>query len=277
MGKQVTITNGAKHWSGSTKAATEAARDKDLNRLFSDLDWEPIVMIMPHRVMVGAINWAGNWEYSVHWVHETDANSTRGCTVLAERNRHQVKVAMHRHASQYVRDVVGEEAGLAFVLESDDEGREGYLQTGIWQSAYRTAFKDSKDDTAARLIADQAQQQFAERVDRLPIRQLETALSMLQAGQPVPVTRAVWAQAEAQTPLSLSASQYLVLKDSQQLWCHKPQVEGGYAWLNQSGVAGYLDQHRRLCLLQLKETDAVVIAPKGKATYGALAARTEAC
>lgn len=278
MSKQTIITHGARHWTGKTRAAAEQKRDSDLNRLYADLDWEPIVIVMPHGVMVGFLNWAGNWEYNVLWQHQTAAEQrTRGCTILPDRSRHQAKVQMHRHAAQYVQDKDGDEAGLSFILESDEAGRETYLQDRVWQRAYREALAESGDESGAQVIADRAREEFAERSDRLPIRQQAVALSMLASGQPVPVTRAVWEQCEAHEPLSLRASQYLVLREEgQTLWCHRPKFDGGVAWLNQSGVAGYLDEHDRLCLLQLKESDEVVIAPKGKATYQALAVGAKA-
>ena len=272
MSKQVTITHGARHWTGKTRAAAAHQRDDDFNRLFADLDWEPIVIVMPHGVMVGFLNWGGNWEYSVLWHHQSAAEQrTRGVTVLTDRSRYQAKVAMHRHAAQYVQGEYGDEEGLAFILEGDDAGREDYLQLRVWQNAYREAMDECKDGAQAREKVDQARSQFAEREDRLPSRRLVDALGLLPSGLPVPVTRVVWEQAEVHDPLTLRG-QYLVLRDSgQTLWCHSPKFDGGYAWLNQSGVAGYLDEHDRLCLLQLRDRDEVVIAPKEKATYTELA------
>ena len=81
----------------------------------------------------------------------------------------------------------------AYTLSSPvmTKGGRTICSTACGRVLNKTAFDDSEDDAAAQLIADQARQQFAKRVDRLPIRQLKTALSLLQEGQPVSVTRAV--------------------------------------------------------------------------------------
>lgn len=186
------ITNGEAEWTGKTKTAAEAARDQHLNRLFADLNWEPILIPFPRGIMIGFLNWAGNWESYTYWFHQTpEQRRTHGCTIHGERNRQKVLVDLTRHVASLVQDTEGDTAGLEYLLPEDHEGKEDYLQTTAWHEAYRAARAEGKGDAEARDVAHEARVAFGNRPDREPVRSLEGALEALKLGQPVPVSKYV--------------------------------------------------------------------------------------
>jgi hypothetical protein len=62
------IVNGQTEWTGKTKTAAEAERDKHLNRLFADLNWEPIVIPFPQGVMIGFVKHQQRPATSKQWL-----------------------------------------------------------------------------------------------------------------------------------------------------------------------------------------------------------------
>jgi hypothetical protein len=52
MATQHRLINGQADWKGKTKAAAAAERNKHLDRLFANTDWEPIVIPFPQGIMI---------------------------------------------------------------------------------------------------------------------------------------------------------------------------------------------------------------------------------
>ena len=258
------ITNGQAAWTGKTKTAAEAARDKDLDRLFDDLNWEPIVVPFPRGVMIGFLNWAGNWESYTHWHHQTaEQRRSHGCTIDSERDRQKVRNSLHRHVAALVRDTEGTEAGLEYLWHEDREGKEDYLQMDVWQAAYKAAKAEGKGDVEAREVADMARAEFANRPEREPVRSLETALALLPAGNPIPVREHVWRLCLEQADALTCEGRFLVFRQGQEqaVWCDNPHPHDESAWITDTLIAGYLDAEERFCLLQLGVSDQVLPAP----------------
>lgn len=255
------LVNGQAAWTGKTKTAAEAARDNRLNRLFADQNWEPIVIPFPQGVMIGFLNWAGNWESYTHWYHQTpEQRRWHSCTIDSERDRQKVKVGLHRHVAALVRDTEGSEVGLAYLLPEDHDGKEDYLQIDAWHVAYKAAKAESKGDEEARDIADTARTTFANRPEREPARSLAGALLLLQTDNPVPVSQHVWSQCKDTETLKYEG-RFLVFRQQHVIWCNNPDIHTELAWISKALLAGYVDESKRYCLLRLQPVDQVLPAP----------------
>ena len=267
------LINGQAAWEGKTKAAAETERNQHLNRLFADLNWEPIVIPFPQGVMIGFLNWAGNWESYTHWHHHTpEQRRWHGCEIHSERDRRQVLISLHRHVAALVRDTEGTAAGLEYLWHADHEGKEDYLQTDVWQAACKAAKDEGKGDVEAREIADRVRAEFANRPEREPVRSLETALALLSAGNPVPVRESVWRQCLEQADALTREGRFLVFRQGQEqaVWCDNPHPHDENAWITDTLIAGYLDAEERFCLLQLRVDDQVLPAPFAPLAAGGL-------
>jgi len=265
------VANGEASWTGKTKAAAEAARDKDLNRLFADLNWEPIIVPFPRGIMVGFLNWGGNWESYTLWHQTTAERRWHGSEIHYERDRKKVQVSLHRHVAALVRDTEGGEAGLPYLLPEDHEGREDYLQMNVWHAAYKQARAEGKGEEAARDVANEARALFANRPEREPVRSLETALEQLTGGNPVPVHAQIWRLCLEQAKGLYHQGRFLVFRQGQaELWCDNPHPHDEDAWITDTLIAGYMAADGRYCLLQLRDSDLVLPAPLAPLAAGNL-------
>jgi hypothetical protein len=263
MGTPHSLVNGQIAWKGKTKAAAEAMRDQHLDRLFADSDWEPIVIPFPQGIMVGFLNWAGNWESYTYWFHKTPAQRRcHGCEIHGERDKKQVLISLHRHVATLVRDAESSEAGLTYLWYEDHDGKEDYLQMDAGHATYKAARAAGKGDEAARDLADEARSEFANRPEREPVRSLEAALLFLEAGSPVPVKKHVWQQCFEAAKALTQEGQFLVFRGKQTFWCEDPHPPGSSAWITDTLIAGYADLGGQLYLLQLQPTDLVLPAPE---------------
>jgi len=252
------IANGEAAWTSKTKTAAETERDEHLNRLFDDLNWEPIVIPFPRGVMIGFVNWAGNWESFTYWHHHTpEQRRGRGCTIDSERDRQKVLISLHRHVAALVRDTEGSEAGLAYLLPEDHDGKEDYRQMDVWQAACKAAKAEGKGDVEAREVADMARAAFANRPEREPVRSLESALALLETDNPVPVARHVWEQCRDTALLRYSGAFFLFQRGGQ-FQCNNACAMKNQAWISNTLLAGYMNQSKQYCLLRLQSDDQVL-------------------
>ncbi len=263
MGPPHSLVNGQIAWKGKTKAAAEAMRDKHLDRLFANSDWEPIVIPFPQGIMIGFLNWAGNWEFYTYWFHKTpEQRRWHGCEIHGERDKKRVLISLHRHVATLVRDAEGDDVGLIYLWHEDHDGKENYLQMSAWHATYKAARAAGKGDEAARDLADEAQSEFANRPEREPVRSLEAALLFLAAGSPVPVKKHVWQQCFEAAKALTQEGRFLVFRGKQTFWCEDPHPPGSSAWITDTLIAGYADLGGQLYLLQLQPTDLVLPAPE---------------
>ncbi|MBD2078214.1 hypothetical protein H6F86_30860 [Phormidium sp. FACHB-592] len=260
------LVNGQIDWKGKTKAAAEATRNKHLDRLFADSNWEPIVIPFPQGIMIGFLNWAGNWESYTYWHHQTPAQRRwHGCTIHNERDKKAVLIHLHRHVAALVRDAEGSEVGLTYVWHEDHDGKEDYLQMDAWHAAYKAARAAGKGDEAARDLANEARIEFANRPEREPVRSLATALLVLETGNPVPVSKHLWRQCREHETLQYEGL-FLVLREEQVMRCNnpqekpqeQPQAAKELAWISKTLLTGYMDESKRYCLLRLQPGEQVL-------------------
>jgi len=113
---------------------------------------------------------------------------------------------------------------------------------------------------------------------------IETALSVLQSNDIVTVPQDVWVAVRAREAHKPARRGHAGAKESHEafiyegrfvllrgevhkavLWCETPQIYSvdRRAWISHGLLAGYMNQDKQYCLLQLQSDDQVVPAPKG--------------